>query len=280
MALASHVATSEATPLMTGLVRAFEHSLRSLLSVCDTLDDADWACATDLPGWTVGDVVAHLSAIECELVGDPVAPPPPDYGPHVRDAFGRHMENGVAARRSVGREAVVAELRDVLDRRLPQLHAMREGDPPQRVPAGRPWDTLTFLSNRAVDAWMHEQDVRRATGRPGNLDGPGAYVVLEVIRRALPYVLAKRAGAAPGRSVRIDVSGDVAAALAARVTDEGRGTAADAGDLPAPSAVVTVGWEGLVTLFGGRRPADAVPREVTGDEALAATVLRELALTP
>lgn len=272
--------TSEATPLITGLVGAFEQSLRSLLTVCDALDDADWRKATDLPGWTVGDVVAHLSAIECELAGDPVSPPPSEYGPHVRDAFGRHMENGVDARRTVGREAVVAELRDVLERRLPQLHAMREGDPPQRVPAGKPWDTLTFLSNRAVDAWMHEQDVRRATGRPGNLDGLGAYVVLEVVRRALPYVLAKRAGAAPGQSVRVDVGGDVAATLAARVTDEGRGTVADPDDLPTPSAVVSIGWEGLVTLFGGRRPASAVPAEVTGDAELAATVLRELTLTP
>lgn len=272
--------TTAATPLIAGLVGAFEHSVRSLLTVCATLDDTDWAAATDLPGWSVGDVVAHVSAIECELAGDPVPPPPSEYGPHVRDAFGRHMEDGVAARRTAGREAVVAELRDVLERRLPQLHALREGDPPQRVPAGKPWDTLTFLSNRAVDAWMHEQDVRRATGRPGNLDGPGAYVVLEVVRRALPYVLAKRAGAVPGQSVRVDVGGGVTATLAARVTDEGRGVVADPVDLPDPSAVVAVTWEGLVTLFGGRRPAGSVPSQVSGDEALAATVLRELALTP
>lgn len=272
--------TSEATPLITGLVGAFEHSTRSLLAVCEQLDDGDWAGATDLPGWSVGDVVAHISAIECELAGDPVAPALTDYGPHVRDAFGRHMEGGVAARRAAGREAVVAELRDALERRLPQMRTLREGDPPQRVPAGKPWDTLTFLSNRAIDTWMHEQDVRRATRRPGNLDGPGAYVVQETVRRSFPYVVAKRAGAHPGQSVRVDVAGDLPASLAARVSDEGRGAAVGPDDLPDPTSRVGLSWEGLVLLFGGRRSPAEVPAEVTGDQALAAAVLSGLALTP
>lgn len=272
--------TSEATPLITGLVGAFEHSVRSLLAVCDEIDDEDWARATDLPGWSVGDVVAHIAAIECELAGDPVPPELTDYGPHVRDAFGRHMEDGVAARREAGREKVVADLRDALERRLPQLRALRADDPPQRVPAGKPWDTLTFLSNRAIDTWMHEQDVRRAVGRPGNLDGPGAYVVQETVRRSLPYVLGKRAGAAPGQSVRLEVTGALPTTLAARVADGGRGEEVDPVELTAPTATARLGWETLVVLFGGRRPLDRVTVEVGGDAALSASVLSGLALTP
>jgi uncharacterized protein (TIGR03083 family) len=272
--------TSEATPLITGLAGAFVHSVRSLLGVCDEMDDDDWDRDTDLAGWSVGDVVAHISAIECELAGDPVAVPLDDYGPHVRDAFGRHMEDGVAARRGMGRTAVVAELRGALDRRVPQLRAMRVDDPPQRVPAGKPWDTLTFLNNRVIDAWMHEQDVRRAVGRPGNLDGLGAHVVQATVRRSLPYVLAKRAGAAPGSSVRLDVTDGLPARFAARVTDAGRGEEVDADEVTVPTATAALGWETLVVLFGGRRPLDRVTVEVRGDAALAASVLSGLALTP
>ncbi len=272
--------TSEATPLITGLVGAFVHSVRSLLAVCDEMGDDDWDRDTDLPGWSVGDVVAHICAVECELAGDPLSAPQDDYGPHVRDEFGRHMEDGVAARRGMGRAAVVAELRGALDRRVPQLRAMRADDPPQRVPAGKPWDTLTFLGSRVVDAWMHEQDVRRAVGRPGNLDGLGAHVVQATVRRSLPYVLAKRAGAPPGTSVRLDVTGALPTTFAARVTDGGRGEEVGADDLAAPSATVGLGWDGLVVLFGGRRPLGDVPVETTGDEALAVEVLQGMALTP
>lgn len=273
-------ATASRTPT-SDLVDAFEHSARSLLALCGELDDSDWSRPTDLPGWSVGDVVAHVAAVECELAGDPVPPALPSYGPHVRDDFARHMENGVAARRDAGRERVVAELADVLPRRLPQLREMTPDDPPVRVPAGKQWDTRTLLSNRVIDVWMHEQDVRRAVDRPGNLGGPGAGVVQATIRRALPYVLAKRAGAVPGQSVRLEVEGALAGTAGAYVGEDGRGRPVRGEDDAAqPTATLRVDWEGAVVLFGGRREPGDVPVTVDGDEDLAARVLAGLRLTP
>lgn len=124
---------------------SFEQSVRSLLSVADDLDPEDWRRPTDLPGWSVHDVVSHLAAVEHELL---VGEPPPalaTYGAHVRDAFGQHMERGVAARRWRPSDDVVAELRSCLEQRLPQMRAMRADEPPTRVVAGEDWETWVRL---------------------------------------------------------------------------------------------------------------------------------------
>ena len=166
MGLASHGMSSRRPdqPFFTFFVDAFEHSVRSLLALAGELAPEDWDRPTDLPGWSVRDVLAHLAAIESELLG------------HVRGDFGRHTEDGVAARRGLPVEDVVAELAGALEERVAAMRAMTGDEPPQVVPAGQPWDTTTLLRNRAFEAWTHEQDVRRAVGRPGNLEvrGPGS----------------------------------------------------------------------------------------------------------
>jgi uncharacterized protein (TIGR03083 family) len=105
MALASHVVEIE------GYVDAFEQAVRSLLSVADGLDDDRWPRPTDLPGWSVQDVVAHLASVEGELLLGEPPPPLASFGEHVRGDFGRHMERGVAARRDRPPGEVVDELR-------------------------------------------------------------------------------------------------------------------------------------------------------------------------
>jgi uncharacterized protein (TIGR03083 family) len=201
MTLASHVVD------LQQYVDAFEQSVRSLLSVADDLEPDDWRRPTELPGWSVQDVVSHLAAVEHELL---VGEPPPalaTYGGYVRDAFGQHMESGVAARREVPPVDIVHELRSNLELRLPQMRVMGADEPPTRVIAGEDWDTTELLSNRAFDAWMHEQDVRRAVTRPGNLDGPGALVTKEKVLGALPVLVARRAGAVAGQSLRFESTG-------------------------------------------------------------------------
>ncbi len=260
-------------------VDAFEQSIRSTIDLAGSLDGNDWRRPTDLPGWTVHDTVAHLAAVERELLGHPRPPRLATYGPHVRSAFGRHMEDGVAARRDRSSAEVVAELADALELRLPQMRSMRPEDAPVRVPAGERWSVEQLLRNRAVDAWMHEQDVRRAVGRPGNLDGPGASVVRHVALGALPLLVAKRAGAGPGQSVRLDVVGAQSFTATVVVGEDGRGVLT-AGEVADPSAVIALDWEALVRLFGGRRQAAEVPVDVSGDEGLAGRVLGSLAVTP
>lgn len=267
-------------PHLAFLVDAFESSARSLLALAAELRAAEWDRPTDLPGWSVRDVVAHVAAVESELLGEELPPPLQSYGPHVRDEFGRHMEDGVAARRDRAPHVLVAELAAAVDRRLPQMRAMSLDDPPLRVPAGQQWDSETLLRNRAFDVWMHEQDVRRAVGRPGNLDGPGAELTRLVLERALPILVAKRAGAQPGQSVRLTTTGAVATDVLVALGPDGRAGVVADGTGSLPTAAVELDWEALVRLAGGRAEPDEVSVRVEGDRALADRLLAGLTITP
>jgi hypothetical protein len=92
-------------------------------------------------------------------------------------------------------------------------------------------------------------------------------------------VVARKAGAEPGRSVLFRITGPVAHRVAVVVDAEGRGSRA--GEAPdAPSAELELDWEGYVRLTAGRCGPDAVDVRVTGDEELAGRVLASMALTP
>ena len=57
------------------------------------------------------------------------------------------------------------------------------------------WNWETLLSNRAVDVWMHEQDIRRAVGRPGGMNTAAAAHTVATFTQ-LPY--GRQAGGASG----------------------------------------------------------------------------------
>jgi uncharacterized protein (TIGR03083 family) len=260
-------------------VTAWEQSLRSLLALLPSLSDDDWARPSELPGWTVHDVVAHLAAAERELLGDARPAPRSSYGPHVRSDFGRHMEDGVDVRRSVPHAALVAELAGALEERLPVARAARADEPPVRVLADEDWDTKVLLRNRAFDAWMHEQDVRRAVTRGGNLDGPGALVTWELLGHALPFLVARRAGAGPGASVTVRATGALSRTSTVVVDERGRGRLGEL-DGVEPTASLSADWETWVRLLGGRLPPSDAVVELSGDTALARRLVDGCCFTP
>jgi uncharacterized protein (TIGR03083 family) len=257
---------------------AFEQTVRSTLALGATLGGAEWDRPTECPGWTVKDQFAHLVSVEASLLGDP--PPEvevPEFG-HVRNDFGRFLEAGVHARRPVPGPRVAAELADVLERRLAQLPGLDPGKPTM-LPNGKEGTYALFMKFRAMDCWTHEQDVRRAVGRPGNLDAPAAHCFWDLLGTGLPLVVARRAGAAPGQSVLFRISGPVEHRSAVLVDGDGRGGWAD--EVPdAPSAELAMGWECFVRLTAGRCGPDAVAVRVKGDAELAGRVLANMALTP
>jgi uncharacterized protein (TIGR03083 family) len=134
-----------------------------------------------------------------------------------------------------------------------------------------------MLRLRAFDVWVHEQDLRRALGVPGNLDSAAALVARDILLEGLPKVVAKRAGAPAGTTVAFDVSGPVEFLRTVRVDADGRGSV-DATISLAPDVQFTLGWETYVRLACGRgRPG---PVKVEGDEELAARILSEFSVTP
>ena len=88
--------------------RAWRESCDRALALCLELDPDDWDRPTDLPGWTVRDVLAHLAHIETVLAdGDPDADESSAGG---REVFPEWTNRGVEARRGTSPDALRAEL--------------------------------------------------------------------------------------------------------------------------------------------------------------------------
>ncbi|MEV5829572.1 maleylpyruvate isomerase family mycothiol-dependent enzyme [Spirillospora sp. NPDC052242] len=257
---------------------AWEQTVRSSLELAATLDAADWDRPTECPGWTVKDQFSHLVGIERALLGDPEPQVDVPAFDHLRNDFGKALEVAVHARRDVPGPEVAAELADTLDRRLARLPAI---DPDQLtvLPNGKEGRYKRFMAFRAMDCWTHEQDVRRAVGRPGNLDAPAAHCLWSILGAGLPLVVARRAKAEPGTSVLFTITGPPSFRAAIVVDPEGRAVPAD----PEPAeftAELAMDLETYVRLAAGRCTANAVTVATKGDEDLAARVLATMALTP
>lgn len=258
-------------------VDAWIASARDTIDLLDGLDDAAWETLTDLPGWTVHDVAAHLAHLEAVTAGLLVDEPPATATPGgIASAY---TEAGVEARRGTSRDDVMAELRSGVDTRARQLAEHLPSDPSARAdhtPAGVGWTWDTMLRNRTVDMWCHEQDLRRAVGRPGGLDSPAAVVTTHTFSLAMPFVLGKKVGATTGTSVLWDLTGPVAMQVGATVGDDGR---ARPGVPGSPTATLRLSSEAFAVLAAGRRRPGAVDVEVSGDVDLAHRVLEQMAVT-
>ncbi|GAA2434611.1 maleylpyruvate isomerase family mycothiol-dependent enzyme [Actinomadura vinacea] len=264
---------------MRANVAAFEQTLRSTIALAETFEAADWARPTECPGWSVQDVTAHMVGTETMLLGeDPAGGHVLAAVPaHVRNDLGRLIETVVDARRGRRGEEVLAELRDVLDRRLAVL-ADLDPEKPITAPTGRTVPYAEFMVFRVFDCWAHEQDIRRAVGRPGNLDGPAAERARRILEPGLPMVVAKRAGAAAGQVVVFEISEPLPFTSRIRVGDDGRARLVD--DPAEGDATLRMDWETFLRLAAGRCGPEAVKVGTEGDTALAARILANMALTP
>lgn len=261
--------------MLATYVAAWRDTADRVLGLAADLSEGDLATRTDCPAWTVHDVLAHLAAIESDLAAA-------GGGGAVGDSTGEMVapltQPGVTARAGRSRDELLQELRTAVAARVEQLRELPE--PQSRASTGAvglnwSWDRL--LRNRAIDLWVHEQDIRRAVGRPGAMDVPGAHVSTQTFAAALPYVVGKKAAAAPGTTVCLEITGPVAVSLCVRVNDTGRAEPTRTG-----SADVRLGMntETFTLLAAGRRrPAD-LEVLIDGDRDLGDRVLRELAVTP
>lgn len=132
-------------------------------------------------------------------------------------------------------------------------------------PMGMSLPVGDYLDIVAVDWWMHEQDVRRATGRPGHVDGPAAEHACE---RLCEWVAAKL------DSTEEEVS---------LVVTGSSGAERRIGRAAAPLRLHLV-LEDFVALAGGRAAPEAVLAsgrvELEGDPAEARRVMEAMAVTP
>lgn len=239
-----------------------------------------WDTPTDLTGWDIHAVAAHVAHLESLLVGNQHEDVEIGDAPHARGMMGQFTEQGVVARRDKTPDELVNEIRECTTARHTQLLA----DPPVDPAAPAPglfgaigWDTRTLFRNRPLDVWMHEQDIRRALELPGGMESLAAQHSAAYLAESLGYVLAKKLKADPGTTVLLVVEGQ--APVSANVTDEGRGQLMD--ETPAdPTVGLRTDRESWVLLAGGRRRPAPGRVEVFGDEALGRELLEHLAVTP
>lgn len=253
-----------------------ELTWRSIFGLCDGLSEEEWKRPTGCPGWTVQDNVSHLVDYEATVVGRPASDHTPPQVEHTKNALGEHNEIGVDRRRArTGRE-VLDELRDVTAERLVQLRGLTQEDLAEEVatPAG-PGTVADMLTLRVMDTWSHEQDIRRALGRPGHVDGPAAEESVSYFCRFLPFVVGKRAGAPDGSSVVIEI-GDLRREVIEVV--DGRARKRD-GEPASPTVTLSMPVATFAALVGGRSDA---PDDVTiaGDRALGDGIVGALGFMP
>jgi len=235
------------------ILAAWQSAADDFVELVTPLAQEEWDAPTALPGWTVGDVVAHVGWIEGILLGQMDPPHEPDWDalPHVRNDFGRITEIPVDLRRRWPREDVLIELADVMSRRAtslregPQDASLEVVGPLGVAPLGR------VVQMRAMDTWVHEQDIRAALGRPGHLDAPGARATAAQLLPGLAKIWVKGAGAQPGQALRVSVTGpELTAERTVIVGDDGRARAA--GPEEEPTTTLTMDWSTYLALACGR----------------------------
>ncbi|MFD0505390.1 maleylpyruvate isomerase family mycothiol-dependent enzyme [Streptomyces chiangmaiensis] len=188
-------------PTLQPYADAWTHSIEAISELVQPLVDGEWNRRTPCPGWSVRDVVSHVIGMDCEMLGDPrpIHTLPRDLF-HVTNEHQRYMEMQVDVRRHHTAPEMTSELEYTIIRRNRQLrNETRDPDSKVRGPLGTEQTLEEAMRYRAFDVWVHEQDLRAALGRPGNLDSPGAYIARDELLAALPKVVAEHAGAPPVR---------------------------------------------------------------------------------
>lgn len=263
----------------------YEQVVSSIDELISGLEGADFEADTDLEHWTVRDALAHLSAFE--MIASRAVPHASEtdvsHLPHAT-GFNETVEKDIEFRRHWPVERVVEEFRSGTVKRLEQLRAWGDSDwnGTTLTPFGE-MPSRNIMPIRIIDLHYHEQDMRRAVGVPGGLDGEVARFVAGRVGQALPKIVGKDGGGQPGQSVVINLTSHAGRTISVVVGVDGKAAFADTPPAE-PTLRLTCDLETYLMLHGGRRAWETLEREgrltVTGDRDLAARVLPAMAVTP
>ncbi len=264
-------------PELVSLVEVWREALSDLTDLFAQVPDDAWHTPTDLPGWDVHDVLAHVAHLEHLLAGGAHDDVEVVDAPHAVGMMGQFTEQGVIARRDRSPADLLAELDRDARTRYDELRAAPPTDPDAPAPGlfgAIGWSTRTLLRNRPLDVWIHEQDVRRALGLPGGTGSAAAAHTVDYLLESFGFVVGKKVGAPAGQPVRITVAGHAPVTVA--VGDDGRAHPST----DEPVAGLEMDRATFAVAAGGRGSdvADAVT--ITGDTALGARVLTAMGVTP
>ncbi|MFC7490310.1 MULTISPECIES: maleylpyruvate isomerase family mycothiol-dependent enzyme [unclassified Knoellia] len=279
-----HPAAPEDLPALTA---AYSHTLQAIVDLGHSLREGDEDRPTDCPGWTVHDQFAHVVSLEAWVQGEPLPQLDVSDRAHVRSGLGTVVEKYLESRRDRSLDELLEELDDLVNARIAHLEAETTSpDDPALGPFGST-TLLGLMQNRVFDLWVHEQDIRGALGRPGNLDTPGAALTVQAIFASLPKVVARTAKVPAGQAVILDLTGPVVGRAGVRVEErDGKphGIPLFSGDTvvhpDVVSTTITLSTQAATRRAAGRVSTDDTHYTVVGDEDIARRVLDALVIAP
>ncbi|MCS5668129.1 MAG: maleylpyruvate isomerase family mycothiol-dependent enzyme [Dehalococcoidia bacterium] len=261
------------------VVDLMEHVWSSIDSLCSPLTETQWKVPTDCPGWSVQDQVSHLVGAESGILGNPRPDHIPQETGHVKNDVGQSNEVVVDFRRAWPGQQVLEEFRQLTGQRIAYLRGLTDEQfaAETQTPLG-PGTITEFVNIRIMDAWVHEQDIRRALTIPGELDSAVAAHALGRVTRAMPFVIARKAQAPDGTTVVFDIIGPAGNLIPVGV-DGGRGSVLDS-EPTSPTVKLTTDVETFMCLGCGRWDPEEALRSrkitITGDAVLGENIINQM----
>lgn len=266
------------TEQLRGYVDVWWEAVNDFAALLEELPEDAWSTPTDLPGWDVHAVAAHVAHLECLTAGGRHEEVEIGDAPHAREGMGQFTEQGVVARRDATPDELINEIRSSATQRHTALLEAMPDDPDAKAPGifgAIGWTQGLLLRNRPLDLFMHQQDVRRAVGLPGGLDSKAATHTADYLIESLGFVVAKRAGLPAGSVVELSVDGHAPVTVA--VGDDGRARPVEGTE---PTTRIHTDRESFLVLAGGRRQPEAGRVEISGDTEAGQRVVDRLGVTP
>ncbi len=261
------------------VVTDLKDSWRNFLKVVDSLEEQSFDLPTSCPNWSVRDIVAHVVGVEKTLLGEPTPEVVIAEQSHIKNPIGAMNERWVVELHSLDTVDLTTVLHETLLQRQLAVETLDESDfqklgwsPIGDVPYAR------FMSIRVFDIWVHEQDIREATGNLGGTDTAAARrAYLEAVAN-MGYVVGKKAALQSDAVVGFHIVGAAPFSVAFK---DGRGVVV----APQKNESCSIGMEMSVymRLIAGRVDPSASPIrkhvELKGDIDQAEQVIRNLAFT-
>ena len=248
----------------------------SIYNLSQTLTEDEWTYETDCPGWSVKDCFSHLIGIEHRLLGRPVGCTDLEGSTHVKNELGRRNEIDVLLRRKISSESLMDEFNEVNSERLKVL--LKEDDFSKSVetPIG-PGSLKDLVTMRVFDCWVHEQDIRRAVGRGGNLSSQVALHCLIYVKNFMPYVVGKKAKIPEGKTILFKISDQTIESFSIGVRD---GRAIFLEGEPSHDTSIVTSVDIFLMLACGRRKINQILENndisIHGDKDLGTRVASEI----
>ena len=260
------------------MIAALQTQWSAIADLAASLTDDQWRAPSGLPGWQVGDVVAHVLGTEAMLAGrSPETTIDAAAVDHVKNPIGELNERWIDHYRNRSRDELMADFATITSEREKAMWGMTEGqwDAETGTPVG-PESYGRFMRIRVFDCWVHEVDIRDAVGLGDPTNPEPALWSLREISATLPFVVGKRARAPKGSTVTFVLTG-VAPQTVHIAVDE-RAAVVPTIDGTA-DVTLTLDAADLARLVGGRPGADASRVTVDGDHELGAAIVANLHYT-